>query len=223
MPEGQFSPHLACIAGDLGSISGLGKSPGEGNGYTLQYSCPENPMDRGAWWATVRGSQRARQNWATFTFTVTSCLVSTTNLYPNEHLIVAPRHPPRSEGNLLPHGVPCCRKRQFYPSSCSVSLDSPLPLNSTYKWSANPVRSIFKICPKLTTMTPTSIPASIVCPLGCYSSFPATWAPVVCPRHVSQRELLIKEIRICHFPTSHIQGLSFDLMVKAEVTTVASK
>ena len=39
--------------GDPGSISGLGRSPGEGNGNVLQYSCLENPMDGGAWWATV--------------------------------------------------------------------------------------------------------------------------------------------------------------------------
>ena len=38
-----------CNAGDLGSIPGLGRSPGEGNGNPLQYSCLENPMDRGAW------------------------------------------------------------------------------------------------------------------------------------------------------------------------------
>ena len=38
---------------DKGSIPGLGRSPGEGNGYPLQYSCLENPMDRGAWQATV--------------------------------------------------------------------------------------------------------------------------------------------------------------------------
>ena len=43
----------ACNAGDLGSIPGLGRSPGEGNGNPLQYSCLENPMDGGAWWATV--------------------------------------------------------------------------------------------------------------------------------------------------------------------------
>ena len=42
-------------AGDLGSIPGLGKSPGEGNGNPLQYSCLENPTDRGAWWATAHG------------------------------------------------------------------------------------------------------------------------------------------------------------------------
>ena len=43
----------ACNAGDLGSTPGLGRSPGEGNGNPLQYSCPENPMDEGAWQATV--------------------------------------------------------------------------------------------------------------------------------------------------------------------------
>ena len=45
----------ACNAGDLGSIPGSGRSPGEGNGNPLQYSCLENPMDGGAWWATVHG------------------------------------------------------------------------------------------------------------------------------------------------------------------------
>ena len=43
----------AGAAGDMGSIPGLERSPGEGNGKPLQYSCLENPMDRGAWWATV--------------------------------------------------------------------------------------------------------------------------------------------------------------------------
>ena len=42
-------------AGDPGLIPGLGRSPGEGNVYPHQYSCLENPMDRGAWWATVHG------------------------------------------------------------------------------------------------------------------------------------------------------------------------
>ena len=45
----------ACNAGDLVSILGLGRSPGEGNGNPLQYYCLENPMDGGAWWATVHG------------------------------------------------------------------------------------------------------------------------------------------------------------------------
>ena len=44
----------ACNVGDLGSIPGLGRSPGEGNGKPLQYSCLENPMDRGAWQAKIQ-------------------------------------------------------------------------------------------------------------------------------------------------------------------------
>ena len=55
-PGGSDSKEFACNAGDLGPIPGLGRSPGEGNGYPLQYSCLENPMDRGAWWATVAKS-----------------------------------------------------------------------------------------------------------------------------------------------------------------------
>ena len=47
--------EFACNAGDLGLIPGLGRSPGEGNGYPLQYSGLENSMDRGAWQATVHG------------------------------------------------------------------------------------------------------------------------------------------------------------------------
>ena len=47
----------ACNTGELGSIPGLGRSPGEGTVNPLQYSCLENPMDRGAWWATVMGLQ----------------------------------------------------------------------------------------------------------------------------------------------------------------------
>ena len=52
---GSDGKECACRAGDLGSIPGLGKSPGEGNGNALQYSCLENPVDRGAWLVTVHG------------------------------------------------------------------------------------------------------------------------------------------------------------------------
>ena len=50
----------ACNAGDLGSIPGSGRAPGEGHGNPLQYSCLENPMDRGAWQATVHGVAKSR-------------------------------------------------------------------------------------------------------------------------------------------------------------------
>ena len=52
LPGGSVSKESTCNAGDPGSIPGSGRSPGEGNGNPLQYSCLENPMDRGAWWAT---------------------------------------------------------------------------------------------------------------------------------------------------------------------------
>ena len=48
-----MAKNLPANAGDAGLIPGLGRSPGEGNGNPLQYSCLENSMDRGAWWATV--------------------------------------------------------------------------------------------------------------------------------------------------------------------------
>ena len=47
-------------SGDAESIPGLGRSPGEGNGNPLQYSCLGNPMDRGAWWATVHGATKSQ-------------------------------------------------------------------------------------------------------------------------------------------------------------------
>ena len=57
-PGGSDGNESACSAVDPGSISGSGRSPGEGNGNPLQYSCWENSTDRGSWWATVMGSQR---------------------------------------------------------------------------------------------------------------------------------------------------------------------
>ena len=58
----------AYSAGDPGSIPGSGRSPGEGNGNPLQYSCLENPMDGGAWWATVHGVTQSRTRLSNFTF-----------------------------------------------------------------------------------------------------------------------------------------------------------
>jgi len=57
-PHSLVSKESPCNAGDSGSISGSGRYPGEGNGNPLQYSFLENPMDRGAWQATVHGVAR---------------------------------------------------------------------------------------------------------------------------------------------------------------------
>ena len=55
VPIGSVSKESACNAGDLSLIPGSGRCPREKNGNPLQYSCLENSMDRGAWWATVHG------------------------------------------------------------------------------------------------------------------------------------------------------------------------
>ena len=68
-PGGSEDKASACKAGDPGSIPGLGRSPGEGNGNPLQYSCLENPMDRGAWQATVHRVAKSQTRLSDFTFT----------------------------------------------------------------------------------------------------------------------------------------------------------
>ena len=59
-PGGSEAKASACNVGDLCSIPGSGRSSGEGNGNSLQYSFLENPTDRGAWWATVHGVTKSR-------------------------------------------------------------------------------------------------------------------------------------------------------------------
>ena len=66
-PGGSEVKASACNAGDLGLIPGSGRSPGEGNGNLLQYSCLENPMDGGAWWATVHGVSKSQTRLSDFT------------------------------------------------------------------------------------------------------------------------------------------------------------
>ena len=58
--------RLPTMSGDPGSIPGSGRSPGEGNGNPLQYSCLENPMDGGAWWAIVHGVTKSQTGLSNF-------------------------------------------------------------------------------------------------------------------------------------------------------------
>ena len=64
-PDDSVGKEFACNVGDVGLIPGSGRSPGEGSGNLLQYSCLENPMDREAWWTTVHEVRRVRHNFAT--------------------------------------------------------------------------------------------------------------------------------------------------------------
>ena len=61
-PGDSDGKESACHVGDPGSIPGSGRSPGEGNGNSLQHSCLENSMDRGAWQAESMGSQRVEHD-----------------------------------------------------------------------------------------------------------------------------------------------------------------
>ena len=76
-------PDNAGDARDLGLIPESGGSPGVGNGNPLQHSCLENPMDRGAWWATVQGGlkESGRAEW-----------LSTRNAQPNHQYSPGPQH-----------------------------------------------------------------------------------------------------------------------------------
>ena len=59
-PDGSDGKESSCNARDLGLVPKSGRSPGEGSGYQLQYSCLENSIDRGAWLATVHGVAKSR-------------------------------------------------------------------------------------------------------------------------------------------------------------------
>ena len=69
-PGGSDGKASAYGAGDLGLIPGLGRSPGEGNGNPLQYSCLDNPLGEGAWQATVHGVAKSRTQLSNLTFTI---------------------------------------------------------------------------------------------------------------------------------------------------------
>ena len=66
-PGGSEVKASACNAGDLGSIPGSERSPGEGNGNPLQYSGLGNPMDAGVWWSIVHGVAKSRTRLSDFT------------------------------------------------------------------------------------------------------------------------------------------------------------
>ena len=61
-PHSSDHKESACSAADQGLIPGLGRSPGEGKGNSLQYPCLEDPKDRGAWWAAVHGVAKIRHD-----------------------------------------------------------------------------------------------------------------------------------------------------------------
>ena len=87
-PGGSDGKESACKAGDLDSIPGLGRSSGGGRGNPLQYFCVKNPMDRGAWRATVHGAAKSRPQLSTYVIMIFS--KSQNNLVPPSYHSVLP-------------------------------------------------------------------------------------------------------------------------------------
>ena len=85
-PGGSEVKASACNVGDLGSIPGSGRSPGEGNDNPLQYSCLENPMDGGTWWATVHGVTKSRTRLSNFTSPLSAPSAPAVNLSQHQGL-----------------------------------------------------------------------------------------------------------------------------------------
>ena len=87
-PGGSEVKASASNAGDLGSIPGSGRSPGEGNGNPLLYSCLENPMDGEAWQATVHGVAKSQTRLSDFTFTLLYLGTDHLNIYSIHQVIL---------------------------------------------------------------------------------------------------------------------------------------
>ena len=77
----------ACNVEDPSSVPGLGRSPGKGNGKPLQYSCLENSMDGGAWWATVHGVAKSQTRLSNFTATSWTMLTTVPEEQPSCHML----------------------------------------------------------------------------------------------------------------------------------------
>ena len=83
-PCSSDSKESACNAEDPDSIPGSGRSPGEGNGNPLQYFCLENPIDRGAWWATVHGVAKSQTRLSDYTLAIKGIYIVIHSSKPKE-------------------------------------------------------------------------------------------------------------------------------------------
>ena len=148
---GSAVKNLVCsadVAGDAGSIPGLGSSPGGGHGNPLQYSCLENPMDRGAWWATVHRvaksrTQRKRLGGHARAHAPSLLKLSPTSRpFPALEVVTEPWcELPESYGKfplavylpVLVYTLPCCALHSSHPlpphrvHECAVSASPSLP------------------------------------------------------------------------------------------------
>ena len=100
-PGGSEGKASAYNAGDLGSVPGWGRSPGEGNGNPLQYYYLENPMDGEAWWATVHGVAKSQTQLSNFTLLI----LMTSNLHPQPRPFLSAPGPDPAVYMISPPGL----------------------------------------------------------------------------------------------------------------------
>ena len=147
-PGGSDSKVSAHNAGDLGLIPGPWRSPGEGNGNPLQFSCLENPIDGGAWWATVHGVAKSRTRLSDFTFTFLYCVFGP--VLGAKNLEVSRQTPPLPHGSTDQGAVPGIQQpphiQRHSPSSCESSFQSLLsePTLTTQLETSAPIPRSFK-------------------------------------------------------------------------------
>ena len=125
-PEGSVVKNPPANAGNAGSVPESGRSPGEGNGSPLQYSCLGNPMDRGAWWATVHGIKKRVSHTHTHTHTHTKDGLVTTQ--PQMIALNFCSPPPNQNITCMPSPVVCLITEKLGgPAVLNLLYDIPKP------------------------------------------------------------------------------------------------
>ena len=138
LPGGSDSKESACNAGDLGSVSGSARFPGEGNGYPFQYSCLENSTDRRAWWVIVHGVTKSRTLANAFPIPVENALLPTSQtphipsplltqdfssvLVPINRLAISRSATPKHRGRALSLTCPVVPEQHLVHCRCSINV-----------------------------------------------------------------------------------------------------
>ena len=144
-PGGSGGMKSVCNVGDPVSIPGSGRSPGEGNGNPLQHSCLGNPMDRGAWWATVHGVTKSQKQLKQLRWGYTHIITHTHSAHRHPHTQSFPHNPPTFTCAVIPTYSPSPTSNHTLTThSCSCNYThTPSCLQScteshAYAWCENP-------------------------------------------------------------------------------------
>ena len=139
----QTVKHLPTMEETLGSIPGLGRSPGERNGNSLQYSCLQNLMDTGAWWATVHGVAKSPAWLSDFTFTLGKVYANTTGcllllLLLSHFSCIRLCVTPQTANHQAPPSLGFSRQEHW----SGLPFPSPIHESEKWKWSRSVVSNL---------------------------------------------------------------------------------